>query len=107
MKSTLSAIAGIGMLIAPLFCFAQPIQAPTRAEVRAQLIQLEHAGYNPAKRDDASYPADIQSAQARVAAQGAANDYSRSGMGAGTGGTSESSAHDSTRHATSTLFEHH
>jgi FlaG/FlaF family flagellin (archaellin) len=107
MKSTLSAITGIGILIAPLFCFAQPTQATTRADVQAQLIQIEHAGYNPARRDDAKYPADIQSAEAKVTAQGATNDYSRSGMGAGTGSISESSGHGSTRPTTSTLYEHH
>jgi hypothetical protein len=106
MKSIFS-IAGIGFLIAPLFCFAQPTQSPTRAEVRAQVIQLEHAGYNPAHRDEATYPADIQKAEARVAARSTANDYSASGMGTGTGSTSESSGHDTMRHNTSTLYEHH
>lgn len=107
MKSTFSAIAGIGILIAPLCCFAQPAQSSTRSEVHAQLIQLEHAGYNPARRDDASYPADIQRAEARVAARGTANDYSASGMGMGSGSTSQSSGHGATRRTTSTLYEHH
>jgi hypothetical protein len=107
MKSILSAIAGIGILIAPLVCFAQPTQALTRAEVHAQLIQLENAGYNPAKRDDASYPADIQKAEARVAAGEMANNYSTSGMGTVTGSTAESGGHGTMRGTTSTLYEHH
>lgn len=107
MKSIFSAIAGIGILIAPLVCFAQPTHALTRAEVHAQLIQLENAGYNPAKRDEASYPSDIQKAEARVAARGAANDYSTSGMGTATGSTAESGGHGAMRGPTSTLYEHH
>ncbi|CAN7658875.1 DUF4148 domain-containing protein [Caballeronia sp. LjRoot34] len=43
----------------------------SRAEVRAELGQLEKAGYNPARGRDPDYPADIQAAEARVAAQNA------------------------------------
>jgi type IV secretory pathway VirB9-like protein len=41
----------------------------TRAEVRAQLIQLEKAGYNPATANDTNYPQDLQAAERRVEAQ--------------------------------------
>lgn len=41
----------------------------TRAEVRHELEELEAAGYNPSMGDDASYPADLQAAQAKVAAR--------------------------------------
>ncbi|MDH6147106.1 MULTISPECIES: DUF4148 domain-containing protein [Paraburkholderia] len=107
MKSTLSAIGAVGILLAPLLCSAQPTHSPTRAEVHAQLIQLENAGYNPAKRDDARYPTDIQKAETRVAARGTANDYSTSGMGTTTGSTAESGGHGAMRSTTSTLYEHH
>ncbi|MGF6973682.1 hypothetical protein QFZ94_002109 [Paraburkholderia sp. JPY465] len=107
MKSTFSAIGAVGILLAPLLCWAQPAQSPTRAEVHAQLIQLENAGYNPAKRDEATYPANIQKAEARVAARGTANDYSTSGMGTTTGSTAESGGHRAMRGTTSTLYEHH
>ncbi|RZF28434.1 DUF4148 domain-containing protein [Paraburkholderia sp. UYCP14C] len=40
----------------------------TRAEVMHQLEELEAAGYNPSQGDDGSYPADIQAAEAKVAA---------------------------------------
>lgn len=36
--------------------------------MRAELVRLERAGYNPAS-DDITYPANIQSAQARVDAR--------------------------------------
>ncbi|SPB15701.1 hypothetical protein NOV72_02920 [Caballeronia novacaledonica] len=37
-----------------------------RAKKNAELKKLEDAGYNPAKRDDASYPQDIQNAQKKA-----------------------------------------
>ncbi|MBB5463636.1 DUF4148 domain-containing protein [Paraburkholderia sp. Cpub6] len=41
----------------------------TRAEVREQLVEIEAAGYNPARANPREYPADVQAAEARVAAQ--------------------------------------
>ncbi|WP_175921797.1 DUF4148 domain-containing protein [Burkholderia latens] len=49
--------------------FAQSNAPLTRAQVREELIRLEAAGYDPSKGDDGEYPADIQAAQARVAAE--------------------------------------
>jgi len=56
-------------LSAPLLSFAESDQPVTRAQVRAELIQLQKAGYNPAVASAPNYPADIQAAEARVAAQ--------------------------------------
>jgi hypothetical protein len=54
------------VMAAPAVSFAQATPDPvTRAEVRADLVQLENAGYRPVSRD-AFYPADIQAAEARV-----------------------------------------
>lgn len=61
------AIATLG---APVSSFAQTSHPLTRAEVLADLIRVEQAGYNPARGDDPNYPADIQAAEAKVAAQG-------------------------------------
>ncbi|NML35049.1 DUF4148 domain-containing protein [Paraburkholderia antibiotica] len=44
----------------------------TRAQVRAELIQLERNGYHVGDGDEAHYPEAIQQAEARVAAQNAA-----------------------------------
>ncbi|RFU48510.1 DUF4148 domain-containing protein [Paraburkholderia sp. DHOC27] len=52
----------------PALSFAQSNQPLTRAEVRAQLVELEKAGYKPTA-DETHYPEDIQSAEARVGAQ--------------------------------------
>ncbi|NPT46415.1 DUF4148 domain-containing protein [Paraburkholderia sp. 1N] len=77
--------------------FAQSASVPlTRAQVRADLIRLEQAGYNPSANDDATYPTDIQAAEANVAAQDAEQQAampqqqkSDSGMGAEMKGTSD------------------
>lgn len=84
MKSLIKAVALVVVLAAPVAAFAQSDQQPlTRAQVKAQLKQLEDAGYNPAVATDATYPADIQAAEARVAAQNA------TGYGSPAGGTSQ------------------
>ncbi|MBY4832941.1 DUF4148 domain-containing protein [Burkholderia dolosa] len=49
--------------------YAQSAAPLTRAQVREELIRLEAAGYDPSRGDDGEYPADIQAAEARVAAQ--------------------------------------
>jgi hypothetical protein len=68
-------------LAIPAVSFAQSNQALTRAEVKAQLVQVERAGYNPSM-DRTTYPAEIQAAEAKVAAQN----------GQGYGGTVDSSS---------------
>ncbi|OAJ55361.1 hypothetical protein A6V36_35190 [Paraburkholderia ginsengiterrae] len=72
MKSLIQAVVVAAALAAPVAVFAQSNAPVTRAQVRAELIQLEKAGYNPAAADDTTYPADIQAAEAKVAAQNAA-----------------------------------
>ncbi|WP_081063527.1 DUF4148 domain-containing protein [Burkholderia multivorans] len=68
MKAALSllvATAAIAAPLAPFGSFAQPANGPaTRAEVVAQLSQLELVGYEPFK---SAYPDDMQAAEARVA----------------------------------------
>jgi hypothetical protein len=79
------------ILAAPAVSFAQsdaPSNAPiTRAEVRAELVQLEQAGYNPAT-DQTQYPKNIEAAQARVNAE---NGISATSYGASTSCTSATS----------------
>jgi Domain of unknown function (DUF4148) len=86
MKSFIQAIAIAATLAIPAMSFAQSDQPVTRAEVRAELVQLEKAGYDPAS-DQTQYPKNIQAAQARVVSEknagnaygGVANDTSSSG----------------------------
>ncbi|KVN41336.1 hypothetical protein WJ63_23035 [Burkholderia pyrrocinia] len=67
MKSLINAVALAVIVAAPVASFAQSNQQPlTRAQVRAELVQLEKAGYNP--NDWINYPENIQAAQAKIAA---------------------------------------
>jgi hypothetical protein len=70
MKSLMSAVAVAVLFAAPVASFAQSSdqQPLTRAQVRAELVQLEKAGYDPVA-DKYDYPAQVQAAEARVAAQ--------------------------------------
>jgi Domain of unknown function (DUF4148) len=87
MKSLVQALVVAAVLAVPAVSFAQSSQQPlTRAEVKAQLIQIEKAGYNPATANDYDYPANIQAAEARVAAQNGGS----TGYGGAANGTSDS-----------------
>jgi hypothetical protein len=70
----------------PVVSFAQSSQPVTRAQVRAEVVQLEKAGYNRAG-DDVNYPRNIQAAEARVNAQ---NQEAASAYGPSTNGSSAS-----------------
>jgi hypothetical protein len=72
MKSLIQAVVIAATLVAPVAVFAQSNQPLTRAQVREQLVQIEKAGYNPATSNPNEYPANVQAAEARVAAQNAA-----------------------------------
>ena len=65
MKKLICAALAV-LLAAPVVSFAQEANGPvTRAQVTADLLQLESAGYHPAA-NDLHYPAGIQAAEARV-----------------------------------------
>jgi hypothetical protein len=72
MKSLIQAVVIAATLVSPVAVFAQSNQPLTRAQVREQLVQIEKAGYNPATSNPNEYPANVQAAEARVAAQNAA-----------------------------------
>ncbi|MBB2926863.1 MULTISPECIES: DUF4148 domain-containing protein [Paraburkholderia] len=72
MKSLVQAVVIAAALAAPVAVFAQSNQPVTRAQVRADMIQVEKAGFNPARSNPNEYPANIQAAEARVAAQNSA-----------------------------------
>ncbi len=59
MKTLISAVAVAAALAVPALSFAQQSDAPlSRAQVRAELTQLEKAVYNP-NVSDPSYPQNI------------------------------------------------
>jgi hypothetical protein len=72
----------------PVISFAQSSQPLTRAQVRAELVQLQQAGYNPAA-DYTKYPLNLQAAEARVDAQNqqAASSYGPSMNGSSASGS--------------------
>jgi Domain of unknown function (DUF4148) len=87
MKKTLCTLLAAAIL-APLTSFAHAADGQlTRAQVRADLVQLEAAGYRPSTHD-ADYPGAIQTAEAKVQAM---NDRTVSLGGTG----SESPLHSS------------
>jgi hypothetical protein len=94
MKSLVYAFVAAAVLAAPVASFAQSNQQPvTRAEVKADLVKVEQAGFNPASHSP-YYPADIQAAEARVnpqsgSVQAVANT---SGYGGNAGGATQSGA---------------
>src|SRR5689334_10412311 len=70
MKALIQAVVVSCALAAPALSFAQAQQGEvTRAQVREDLQRVEAAGYRPISRD-ATYPDDIQAAEAKVAAGG-------------------------------------
>jgi Domain of unknown function (DUF4148) len=75
-KSLIFVVALASALGAPTVSFAQQSNGPvTRAQVRAELVELEKAGYT-SHGENATYPEDIEAAEARVAAQhDGANSY--------------------------------
>lgn len=81
-------------LAAPVVSFAQSNAPLTRAEVRADLVRVEQAGYNPSEANDVNYPADIQAAEAKIAAENAGNQAKDAVGGvAQTSSSTGSSAH--------------
>ncbi|WP_144145151.1 DUF4148 domain-containing protein [Paraburkholderia sp. BCC1884] len=88
MKSLIQAVVVAAALVAPVLSFAQQSDAPklTRAQVRAELVQLEQAGFRPGDGDNTSYPDKIQAAEAKVAARNGAS----SGYGGVVAGSSQS-----------------
>jgi hypothetical protein len=88
-KFPLRAMLVASALAIPALAFAQDDPGLTRAQVRAQLVQAEKAGYDPSA-DDIHYPASIQAADARIAAANGSNGAS---YGPSTEGTSASGLH--------------
>ncbi len=71
MKALIYTAAAVIMLSAPAIAFAQQSNSTvTRAQVRAELAELESVGYNP--NDWINYPENIQAAEQRLAAKRAA-----------------------------------
>ncbi|NMM03455.1 DUF4148 domain-containing protein [Paraburkholderia sp. RP-4-7] len=86
MKSLIKAVVIVASLAASATVFAQSNSSITREQVRAELIQLQQAGYHVGDGDEAHYPDAIQAAQARIAAR----NSDTSGYGGSAAGSSQS-----------------
>lgn len=88
--------------------FARDNNAPiTRAEVRAELVQLEKAGYQPWRANGPHYPDTIQTALARIHENDAvANDVTASGYGSDAGNTSQAGSKHVIRPAEQSIYAH-
>jgi hypothetical protein len=80
-KLTVAAMLAAVFFTGPIVAHAQTNDPVTRAEVRADLARVEQAGYTPSAGEDVHYPADIQAADAKLAAQ---QDSSYGGVAQGT-----------------------
>ncbi|SMG23375.1 DUF4148 domain-containing protein [Paraburkholderia susongensis] len=88
MKSLSKVVLVVVLAVAPVASFAQSASSLSRAQVRAQLVQVESAGYD--LRDGLHYPQNIQAAEAKVEAQNAAAKDAASAYGGEVDGTSRS-----------------
>lgn len=105
MKALLNVVLVSCALAAPALSFAQSVDQPvTRAQVRADLVQFEMAGYRPVA-SDAQYPADIQAAEAKVLA-GRTGTYASVG-GVSMNGTSQAGAPASADRADDAIYFGH
>ncbi|WNC93169.1 DUF4148 domain-containing protein [Paraburkholderia sp. FT54] len=103
MKSHFYAALVTGLLALPTVSFAQDASVSvTRADVQADLIRLEQAGYRPSRLN---YPADIQTAEARLNAQ-EVTASNNTGVGGVSDGSSQVSA-PTTIVGAHSIYTHH
>jgi Domain of unknown function (DUF4148) len=69
MKKLSALTIALCALSVPVLSFAQTNAPVTRAQVRAELVQLEQAGYDPSAGESADYPTNLQAAEAKVVAK--------------------------------------
>ncbi|WP_446902859.1 DUF4148 domain-containing protein [Burkholderia sp. YIM B11467] len=80
----------------------------SRAQVRAELVQLEQAGYRPGRANDPHYPDDLQAALTRVHANDAvAADAAASGYGRDAVAATQSGSRPATRVAERSIYFGH
>jgi mitochondrial fission protein ELM1 len=88
MKTLACLVLAIGALASPVVSFAQSTAPVTRAQVRAELIRLEQAGYHVGDGDHNTYPAQIQAAEAKIAAEDSQQAANNAAGGTTINGTS-------------------
>jgi hypothetical protein len=101
-KSVIQSLTLATALAVPVAVFAQSTPPVTRAQVRAEQVQLEQAGYSPSRLEGPNYPDAVQAAEAKVAAM---NDASA--IGGTTAGSSEAGGHADVNATDRLLHSHH
>ena len=84
--------------------FAQSNQPIIRAQVRAELVRLEKAGYHVGDGDNATYPVQIQAAEAKMAAQQIA---ANGGYGGAVSGSSNAGGPAVSKADFNSTYSHH
>ncbi|KWE92940.1 DUF4148 domain-containing protein [Burkholderia territorii] len=80
----------------------------TRAQVHAELVQLQQAGYVPGRANDPHYPDDLQAALTRIhAIDTAVADTAASGYGADAAATTQSGSRAVARVAERSIYFGH
>ncbi|AOJ33046.1 DUF4148 domain-containing protein [Burkholderia metallica] len=100
------------VLVAVSACAAAPAFATestvTRAQVRAELVQLEKAGYQPGRANNPHYPNDLQAALTRIHANDPAMaDAATSGYGSDAVAATQSGSRPATRIAERSIYFGH
>ena len=82
--------------------------AVTRAQVHAELIQLQHAGYVPGRANDPHYPDDLQAALTRIHANDTvAAETGNAGYGNEAAAIAQSGSRAATRVAERSIYFGH
>ena len=107
--STRHLVLAIAAAIAfPVAGYAQESSSTvTRAQVRAELVQLESVGYRPGRANDPHYPTDIQAAEAAVASQKNPEPNVGSSVGGARSGSSASGNRVTAKAPFDSLYAHH
>jgi Ni/Co efflux regulator RcnB len=82
MKTLVHTVCAVAVMGVPIASMAQSDSTLTRAQVQAEIAQLQQAGYNPANANTVDFPANMQAAGPGAPGQS-------SGYGPGMSGTSQ------------------
>jgi Ni/Co efflux regulator RcnB len=82
MKTLVQAVCAVAVIATPMVSMAQSEGSLTRAQVEAELAQLQQAGFNPANANTVDFPSNLPTADMGAGAQ-------NSGYGPATNGSSQ------------------
>jgi hypothetical protein len=82
MNTFVHTVCALAVGVVPIASLAQSDGGLTRAQVQAEIVQLQQAGFNPANANTVDFPANMPAADASAAGQS-------SGYGPATNGTSQ------------------